>query len=211
MRLPALFALFGVMTLLPMISMAEGYSKKSFKPYLYSNTYYQNENVLNLTNGMNDVGSAGLTRRYNYVKATMALIGLEPNTAYTVWWVVANKPEFCANGPKNCSFIDAGNPDTELSIFYAIGFVTGSDGVANVDAYLPARGSKPVIGLDYEVEGGLEWGNGLRAAVQLVVRSHGPILPGRVSEQTSTFDGACEENVCAEVQYVAFEPVIFKK
>lgn len=45
------------------------------------------------------------------------------------------------------------------------------------------------------------------AAIHAVVRTHGDKIPGLVDDQIHTFFGACETNVCANVQASAHEDV----
>jgi hypothetical protein len=83
--------------------------------------------------------------------------------------------------------------------------VTGIDGVGNVDAYVDA-GALPREGIDIETGGGLARGNGFRAEVHLVVRTHGLITPGQVDQQIGSFNGGCAPT-CANQQAAVFMPV----
>jgi hypothetical protein len=92
----------------------------------------------------------------------------------------------------------------DASVFYAAGFVTGTDGNANIVARVNA--GSLAAGIDVLIPGGLTAGNGLAAEIHLVVRSHGSIIPGRVDEQIGSFDGACDVNASVDQQAAAFLP-----
>jgi hypothetical protein len=128
---------------------------------------------------------------------------LTPNNVYTVWWVVFNNPAACS---VPCNANDLPNPAVRAAVFYAAGFITGPDGVGNVSGHVEA--GVPPEGLAV-VEGtakGLEPGNGFGAEIHLVVRTHGAPINGRVDEQISSFEGACEVNVCMNQQAARFSP-----
>ena len=122
-----------------------------------------------------DLKSAGtLVRTKQFVDAHLSLSGLDADSAYTIWWVVFNKPDNCVNGPGACGPSDV--PNAIGSVFYATGFVTGNDGNANINAHLNA-GMLPK-GLEALVPGGLKRGNGFNAEFHMVVRSHSSIILG---------------------------------
>ena len=151
-------------------------------------------------------GAATLMRTRNEIQAQVRASGLDPEAAYTIWWVVFNNPKACATMP--CGSADLRNPDVRGANFYATGFVTGTDGTANVDARL-AAGRLP-NGVDFidfgtGVHPQLRRGNGLRAEIHMVLRTHGPAVPGLVAEQISTGEfGNCP--MCANQQAAVFMP-----
>jgi hypothetical protein len=164
---------------------------------------YQTTNIFQAGNPSNQLaGAATLFRSKQAVEMRVATSGLDPNAAYTVWWVVFNNPGACS--APGCGADDLGNPDVRASVFYAAGFVTGQDGTGNVSAHTEA-GALP-LGIDIEVGGGLEPGNGFGAEIHLVVRTHGAIHPGLVHEQIGTFNGGCNPT-CANKQAAVFPPI----
>lgn len=164
---------------------------------------YQTVNFFQAGNPMNLLGGgATLYRSKQRLTMRVATSGLDMNAAYTVWWVVFNNPSACS--PPGCGMDDLANPDARAAVFYAAGFVTGLDGSGNVSAELGA-GPLP-RGIDIETGRGLERGNGFRAEVHLVVRTHGTISPGLVHEQIGTFNGGCNP-ACANKQAAVFLPV----
>jgi hypothetical protein len=95
-------------------------------------------------------------------------------------------------------------------VFNAAGFVTGPDGTGTVEVSLeagplPHGAADPFF--DFTSADRLLRNNGLRAEIRLVLRNHGPILPGRVSEQTSQFMGGCDVFACFDPQAAIFPPV----
>ncbi len=100
---------------------------------------------------------------------------------------------------------DLDNPATGASVFYAAGFVTGSDGTANISAHLDADALPR--GIDVLLGNGLMPGNVFGAEIHLLIRSHGSLIPWRVAQKIGSVDGACDVNVCAEQQAVGFNAV----
>jgi hypothetical protein len=170
---------------------------------------YQTENLFRA--GMPSMklqGAATLFRTDQSLQMRIAATHLDPNTAYTVWWVVFNNPAGCI-GP--CGAMSLGVPAARASVFYAAGFVTGDDGTGNVTGHVNA-GTLP-IGVEVIPEGtvaGLDRGNGFGAEVHLVVRSHGPVLVGMANQQIGSFNGACPPNSCMNQQAAVFAPVMVK-
>jgi hypothetical protein len=168
---------------------------------------YQTVNMVRAGVGTPVGGAATLYRYKQRLEARVATSGLNENSAYTVWWVIFNNPSACVGG---CGGDDLARPAVNAAVFYAAGFVTAGDGVGtedgtgNLDAYVTA-GALP-SGIDIETGAGLEPGNGYRAEVHIVVRTHGTINPGRVHEQIGTFNGACNPT-CANQQAAIFLPV----
>lgn len=167
---------------------------------------YQTVNIVQFGNpSMKLGGGATLYRSRNKLEMRIATSGLDANSAYTVWWVLFNNPAGCS--PPGCGLDDVvptANPAAGVSVFYAAGFVTGVDGLGNVDAYADA-GALPE-GIDIETGHGLERGKGFRAEVHLVVRTHGMITPGQVDQQIGSFNGGCSP-ACANKQAAVFMPV----
>jgi len=149
------------------------------------------------------VGGGGVLKRAKQeVSARLSTGGLDTDAAYSVWWVIFNRPGHCSDVP--CSVEDLENEAVGGAVFYADGFITGADGTANVTADLEA-GPLP-IGTDMLIPGVLRRGNGFGAEIHLVIRTHGPISPGSVGQQTTTFDAEC--GVCMDQQAAVF-PAVF--
>src|SRR5262245_9900040 len=146
-------------------------------------------------------GGATLLRSRQRVEMRIATSGLNMNSSYTVWWVVFNNPSGCVGG---CGPDDLTNPAARASVFYAAGFVTGLEDSANVSAHLDA-GALPG-GLGVRLGHALEDGNGLAAAIHLVVRTHGVTTPGVVDKQIGSFNGGCSPT-CSNEQAAMFPPV----
>jgi hypothetical protein len=151
-------------------------------------------------------GGATLYRSSQGLEMRVATSGLDMNSSYTVWWVIFNNPSACVGGcgaddlPEN-----GGNPAVHASVLYAAGFVTGLSDTGNVTAHLEA--GAPAAGVDVESGNGLEPGNGFRAEVHLVVRSHGLTSLGAADgQQIGTFNGGCNPT-CANKQAARFQPV----
>lgn len=168
-------------------------------------------------------GGAVMMRSENEVSARLSVMDLDENSAYSVWWVVFNEPSNCLT-PHACGESDVFSepdvlhaeqiPAAKISVFYADGFVSGSDGIANVYAYLKSGvlpegtfvnfgWSDPVAG-GPDANSGLMAGNGVGAEIHLVVRTHGPAVAGSVGVQTTTFNGLCDIQNCEDQFAVVF-------
>lgn len=175
----------------------------------------QSGDIFSFADGSVVRGGGTLLRSRQAVRARLSTMQLDPGAGYSVWWVVFNRPARCSGGI--CDDDDlfvGGDPNqglnleqierVNISVFYADGFVTGSDGVANVVAELHA-GSLPRM-TDVLFGNGLAKGRGFGAEIHLVIRTHGAAVAGEVDVQTSTFEGYCDVNTCADQQFIVFPP-----
>lgn len=147
-----------------------------------------------------------LLRTDNGITMRIRTSDLDPRAVHTVWWVIYNNPEFCATDP--CGPADDFNPQTNASIFYAAGTITGGNGKANFAAHVGFGYPGPVDGvrvIDVDGPGLL---NPRTAEVHLVIRTHGPPIPGIVGGMLHSFDVGCPNspvdpgpNTCANVQF----------
>lgn len=128
--------------------------------------------------------------------------------------VVFNNPGECVGDP--CGLGDLFEGDVDGSVFYATGFVTGTDGTANVTAHLPsgeiADGVDVVVGIGgilavTEEEPELGAGNGLLAEVHVILRTHSATIEGLVNEQIGGFLGACDQTFCEDQHFFVFPPI----
>lgn len=194
-----------VLFFLSSVSLAAGADKQHPFWKFTKRSTFQKANMLNMQNFSMDIGAVTLVRERDSIKANLSLIGLDANTAYTVWWVVFNNPEHCASGPESCGESDLVNPDVETAIFYAAGFTTGMDGTANISSEIDGRGMQNQIeGLPQTLPGALNRKNGFGAAIQMAVGSHGSIKAGDLASQVGN---VCDDTNCTVVQYVSFPPV----
>jgi hypothetical protein len=155
-------------------------------------------------------GGGTLLRSKDAVEARLSTMGLDPGTAYTVWWVIFNKPSKCSEDCGDDDFYPYGIEQAEISVVYANGFVTGTDGVANVTAHLNA-GKVPAgwgvnLGWKGDKKSGLKKGNGNKAELHMVVRSHGKAEAGNVGFRTSNFESSCDAR-CPDQQFIIFNPL----
>jgi hypothetical protein len=137
-----------------------------------------------------------LVRNDTGVAMTLHTSQLTPGTATTVWWIIFNHPENCTGG---CGADDLGNPLVQASVLYATGHVIGGDGVGDFGARLAVADTTGAL-----LGPGLL--NPLGADIQLVVRSHGPAIPGLIDQQIHSFNGGCPPNTCTNVQGSMHQP-----
>jgi len=132
---------------------------------------------------------------------------LDHGHVMTLWWIIFNHPEHCEHGADGMSCGEGdlfhgpdGATGVEPACVYADGSLVGGNGGARFhDRITLGHGPRDscidfFVDLVPELEGtdhGLT--NPMGAEVHLVVRSHGPRIPGMVSQQRSTFAGGCTE------------------
>jgi hypothetical protein len=161
------------------------------------------------------VGTSQLVRTANGVAMNLRTTGLDPGAAHTVWWVIFNNPEFCADG---CGPDDLGNSNVLATVLWATGHVIGNNGVGDFAAHLTVEdtsGDSFPIDFPGDVVGLI---NPLGAVIHLVVRTHGSPIPGQVKEQISTYNGGgCTDfsppnfddnpnDACRDYQFAVHEP-----
>lgn len=144
--------------------------------------------------GVNVTGTSTLHRNKNGLTANFKAKGLHPG-AYTLWWVIWNKPEACAN-PGACLEPDFANADdVEVEVMYGGGHVVGNNGKGNFSAHLNVGDDSGSVNSSFfgiPPAGGLQVGNTFGAEVHLVLRTHGPVVPGLVNEQIGSYEGGCD-------------------
>ena len=167
--------------------------------------------------------SSTLARTKDRISATFQTSDLQEGNAYTMWWVIFNNPEECEHpvpGITSCGEGDVfgkpfGETPVQVSVQYAAGNIVSQTGIISLGADLNV-GDLPTQ------PGQLVFGPGLidakKAEIHLVVRDHGPYIPGMVEAQLTTFGGACTAatdptgigpvgpNECADVQFAAHVP-----
>jgi hypothetical protein len=148
---------------------------------------------------------ARLARQNDAVFATMSTSGLAPGSVVSLWWVFFNNPNACA-GP-SCVVSDLFNPAVNASLHSAGAALVGLDGrftIAGFRAVGDTTGGHILPGMPDPSPGLV---NAKGATVHLVVRSHGAALSEQgLADQLTLFNGGCPPNVCANLQFAAFEP-----
>jgi hypothetical protein len=149
-------------------------------------------------------GTSTLHRNTNGITVNFKAEGLYPG-AYTIWWVIWNNPEYCGveNACLEPDFPDSvfppldPNPDNMVGVevMYAGGHVVGKNGKGNFSAHLNAGDDTPEsmnTSFGFTSVGGLRVGNTFDAEIHVVLRTHGPAVPGLVNEQISSYGGGCD-------------------
>jgi hypothetical protein len=149
--------------------------------------------------------TASMTRGTDVLHIRTHTAGLSHGHVMTLWWIVFNHPENCEHGQGDmaCGELDLfdgpyGPTGVEPSCVYADGSLVGGNGTARFHDRLSVGESRDSC-IDFFVQAvdelsGKDHGvtNPTGAEVHLVIRSHGPRIPGMVREQRSTFAGGCE-------------------
>jgi hypothetical protein len=166
---------------------------------------------------------ATLMRSNSGVAMKLSSSELPPSEAVTVWWVVFNHPENCSDqkcgendvfnlgadekpilnadgsAPLNVAGIDA----ADISILRADGHVIDQSGNAKYVAGLVKRDTSEAV-----VGPGLL--HPISAEIHLVVRSHGPVQPGKLDDMLYSINGGCADKFpnppCTDLQYSVFMP-----
>jgi hypothetical protein len=165
---------------------------ENFQNLQYSNTSTADIFDFNTT-GVTIEGTSTLKRNRNGINVNFKTSNLIKGHAYTLWWVVWNKPENCSGYPGACTDADfALANEVEVVVLYATGHVAGSNGKGNFSAHLSENDASGSINDLF----GLPLVNGLynaeTAEVHLVLRSHGPATPGLIQDQIHSYEGGCE-------------------
>lgn len=150
----------------------------------------------------------------NGATITVHAAHLEPGHAYTMWVVYFNDGTSCTFGEMgpdtNCGLGDlfAGRG----GIVFGDGKVVGGSGMATFSGHVNV-GDGPDIG----PPGVVPYTPGPYPDYHIIIRSHGPKLPGQVAAQTHTVDGGCatevageipdDEGECGDVQLSIFETI----
>lgn len=139
------------------------------------------------------VGKSYLIRTFSKIIGRYESYDLEPGHVYTLWWVVWNNPHACKI-PGACENNDMGNAvSIDVEIMYAGGQVAESDGILSFTTHLnagdPSRSINSMHGL--APAGGLQFGKTFSAEVHLILRSHGPAIPGMLNAQLRNYYGGC--------------------
>jgi hypothetical protein len=152
--------------------------------------------VYDIVNGGVEVGKSLLLRKKGKGVAMALKTNMIPDHAATIWWIIWNSPENCKDDPcgskSDADFNNAGTGPggTALSMMYAAGNIIRRSGVGTFHGYLKEgviQGSiNDQVGVDP-----LPLLDAKKAEIHLVVRSHGPRIPGMEDVQTSSYDGGC--------------------
>ena len=130
------------------------------------------------------------------ITATLTSAALTPDHAYSIWWVIFNKPEYCAK-PYECAGTDLGNPMVKGSVFWGGGLIADSSGHGNTQISIsPGKTKRELFGPLTDT--GLR--NMKAAEIHLVLRTHGETgVAGSVAQQIGTVDDACPADGCQNV------------
>lgn len=132
--------------------------------------------------------SASLVRNRNGISFAFHTAELTPGNAYTLWLVVVDEPQNCANHPAPCTGGDVlTDPAVDGQVVYAAGAVAGGNGTIT----LAGRQSL----------GDIDGWNGMRAfddpfgsEVHLVVNDHGPKIPAMMPSMIHSYRGGCADD-----------------
>ena len=145
--------------------------------------------------GDNDVEGAmsTLERTADGIMLEIETVDLTPGEAYTLWWVIFNKPEACSDG--QCMGPDLSAPATVSMVGYAAGAIADEDGRVNFTVNLTAGDTAGALdnssGFPFElIEPAPGLLDPLTAEVHGVIRTHGMALEDP-NVQLSTFSGDC--------------------
>ena len=130
------------------------------------------------------VGSADLMRNNNGITCVIHTSGLVPGDAYSVWWVM---------------------PDEAL-IYNASGGLAGGDGTATFAGHASVGPVGPVDGSVVLSNGDGSFDQPRTDTVTVIIRHHGPPIPGMINQQTGSFNTGCGAAGCKNVQVATFKP-----
>lgn len=141
-----------------------------------------------------------------HARIRLRLNGLTPGHTYTMWIVYFNDRTACAGETCHApDFVAAGG-----GVLFGAGAIADDRGFAVVDGRIDDGDGADVVGpapappppfsvAPYEASADNEF--------HLVIRSHGPRLPGQVTDQLSSYGGGCHVDVGPLPGQHADEPV----
>jgi hypothetical protein len=128
------------------------------------------------------------------ISLRLALRDLDANASYSVWWIIFNVGNPCiADGCNESSIADG--------VVNAGGFVTGTDGTANMTAELDVG----PMATDNAFFGALM--DSFRDEIHIVIETHGDSEAGLVADQISIAGAGCNP-ACIDQQVVVFPPMM---
>jgi len=130
------------------------------------------------------VGSAQLVRNNNGITCVIHTSGLIPGDAYSVWWVI---------------------PD-ELLTLNASGGLAGDDGTATFAGHLSTGAIPAADGSVVLSNGDGSFDQPRSDTVMVIIRHHGPPIPGAINQQTGSFNFGCGAGGCRNIQRAMFQP-----
>lgn len=159
--------------------------------------------VIDAMSGNPTSGTATLLRTNNKISMTFKVDGLNPGHAYTIWWVIWNKPEECTT-PYACDVVDFDMSEVvEVDALYAAGHVVGNSGKGNFSGSLKESDTSGSINDLFALPAyGLQ--DARTAEVHLVLRDHGPKIPGQVNDQINFYPGGCVTGDCNDPLFAIF-------
>jgi hypothetical protein len=177
----------------------------------------QTSDVYELATGEAVEGAiAHLTRTDTGVGYTLRTSGLEKGHAASIWWVIFNNPEECEHGEGEaaCGMGDLFDPAVNIAVMSGGGHVIGNSGRANFAGHLTTGQITNEHPHPAFTDGpGLTEPRG--AEIHLVVRSHGPVIPGMNHGMFNSFEVGCTPgtsggfgdgpNECADLQFAVFK------
>lgn len=141
--------------------------------------------------GPNVIGTATVVRNRGGITIRVSMDDVPAGT-YTVWGASFGAPENCVGGCDGGDFNDA----AQGGLNRVLGRVVGSDGPATFSGRLAAGALR-----DNLAGGPLQ--NPLGAELHLILRYHGPKIPGLVDDQIHTAGAACP---CADIALAVVLP-----
>lgn len=159
--------------------------------------------------------TAQLTRTTSGASYSFRTTGLDAGHVVTMWWVIFNVPSECEHPVDEigaaCGLEDLSNPDVQASVMGGDGHIVGASGRSTHAGHL-REGEISTYHPDFVGSPGII--DAMEAEIHLVLRTHGPMIPGMIDEMRSTFEAACTPessnghgngpNECADLQAAAF-------
>ncbi|MCH8115697.1 MAG: hypothetical protein IIB25_09485 [Chloroflexi bacterium] len=136
---------------------------------------------------------AMITRTDRGVSFMVMTTDLTPGDAFSVWVVIVE--------PKVNNIVD-------VFVFNIAGGMANANGDLNFGAHVSTGTVPEANGLNIFVGGG-EFDHPRDAAIHLVIRTHGPVIPGMQMAQFGTLNGGCNpgepnEGLCEDMQRVFY-------
>lgn len=134
------------------------------------------------------IGSSGTaTVHVDGARVRVTATGLEPGHVYTMWLVYFNDHTLCIDGCNGPDLPVAGG-----GVLWADGRMAGATGTATFKARLASGDGADTIGETPPPPFAFAaYAAGADNEFHVVIRSHGPKVPGEIFDQLTTFGGGC--------------------
>ena len=167
---------------------------------VYTYPVWNSDGEMILAPRLIDAASGSLYIGYESAMAWITTKEMTEGDAISLWWIIFNKPDNCAQNP--CNNDDLFNDDVVPSMVGDAGTVVMNPDRVKFYSHLD-------IGDAFNAAFGPGLVNPSEAEIHIILRTHGPARAEILEEQLTTYMGGCGPNPphwpCSEIQFAIFQ------